>query len=92
METEITVMYSPTESSGYFNSSETTMGTTVAPESFKWTSAEIARWIQIVIRPILVAFGTVMNGLTVYIMRTTSLKKISSCFYMFLLALVDTRK
>ena len=61
-------------------------------ETFIWTNAEIARMIQIIVRPILVMFGTVGNCLTVYIMRTTLLKDVSSCFYMFLLALADLRK
>ena len=61
----------------------------VAP-SFKWTSGEIARLIQIIVRPILIIIGTAGNGLTFYIMRRSSLKDVSSCFYMSLLALADT--
>ena len=61
-------------------------------EPFKWTNTEIARLIQIIVRPILVAIGTVGNCLSFYIMRRTSLKHVSSCFYMSLLALVDTGK
>ena len=43
-------------------------------------------------RPILVVLGTVGNFLTVYIMRATLLKDISSCFYMFILGIADSRK
>ena len=61
-------------------------------EPFQWTNAEIARLIQVIVRPILVAIGTVGNCLSFYIMRRTSLKHVSSCFYMSLLALADTGK
>ena len=59
-------------------------------EPFQWTIAEIARLIQVTVRPILVAIGTIGNCLSFYIMRTTSLKDVSSCFYMALLSLADT--
>ena len=87
MESEITFTYSATYFTRYSNSSEVP-----AKEACEWTNAEIARFLQIVVRPILLIFGTVGNCVTVYIMRTTSLKKISSCFYIFLLALADTCK
>ena len=90
METEIAVMYSATSSTVYSNSSETTTHATDVEDILKWTNAEIARLIQIIIRPILVVF--VGNCLTFYIMRTTSLKNVSSCFYMAVLALADTSK
>ena len=53
---------------------------------------KIARLIQIVVRPILVVSGSVGNILTFYIMRTTSMKNVSSFFYMSVLALADSRK
>ena len=62
----------------------------VAEEAVKWTSAEIARLIQIIYRPILIIGGTVGNCLTVYIMRRTSLKHLSTCFYMVVLAVADS--
>ena len=92
MDAKKTLIFSTTYYTRYLNSSEITTKPTLDKETFQWTDAEIARLIQIIIRPILVVFGTVGNCLTVYIMRATSLKKISSCFYMFLLALADTRK
>ena len=92
MEAGKILIFSATYYTIFLNSSEITTKPTVGKETFKWTDAEIARLIQIIVRPILVAFGTVGNVLTVYIMRMTSLKKISSCFYMFLLALADSRK
>ena len=61
-------------------------------ESTRCTPKEIARFIHIIVRPILIVFGTIGNGLTFYIMRTTSLKKRSVCFYMAVLALTDTGK
>ena len=92
METDITFSYFATSSTVHFNSSEIIIIPTNGEDKFKWTVAEIARLFHIIVRPILVIFGTVGNVLTVYIMRATSLKKISSCFYMVVLALVDTRK
>ena len=54
METNI---YSATGSTLYFNSSETTFGGDI----FVWTNEEIARLIQIIVRPILVVLGTIGN-------------------------------
>ena len=85
-------MYSTTEIPRYLNSSETTRDLPVFEKTTRWTDAEIARFLHIIVRPILVVLGTVGNGLTVYIMRWTSLKEISSCFYMVVLALADTSK
>ena len=53
---------------------------------------EIARLLNLVIRPVLVVFGTIGNGLSFYIMRQGPLKKMSTCFYLSILALVDTSK
>ena len=53
---------------------------------------EIARMVNLVIRPVLIVFGTTGNGLSFYIMRQDSLKKMSTCFYLSVLALVDTSK
>ena len=92
MEAGIGSIYFTTTSTVYFNSSEITTNATDDNDVFKWTSEEIARLIQIVVRPILIVFGTVGNGLTFYIMRTTSLKNVSSCFYMSVLGLADSRK
>ena len=52
-------------------------------------TVEIVRIIDLTIKPILV-FGTLGNGLSFYIMRRTSLKNLSTCFYMSILALADT--
>ena len=76
----------------FLNSSNINSEPTSVEESFKWTNAEIARLIQIIFRPILIIVGTIGNGLTIYIMRTTSLKHLSTCFYMVVLALADTSK
>ena len=76
----------------FSNSSNVTTESTPVEATFKWTNAEIARLIQIVIRTILIIIGTLGNCLTIYIMRRTSLKHFSSCFYMFVLALADLSK
>ena len=61
-------------------------------ENFKWTSEEIARWIHIIFRPLFIVIGTIGNCLSFYIMRGTSLRNVSSCLYMSVLALADTSK
>ena len=53
---------------------------------------EVARLIEVFIRPILFIFGTYGNAVSFYIMRRGSLKKVSTCFYMAMLAIADTRK
>ena len=60
-----------------------------------WTPSqdeELARILNLVIRPVLIVFGTIGNGLSFYIMRQGSLKKMSTCFYLSILALADTSK
>ena len=62
-----------------------------------WTSAydlhyEIVHIIWVVTTPVLIVFGTIGNGLSSYIMRQGSLKKMSTCFYLSILALADTSK
>ena len=79
----------PTE---ILNSSCTLTEAMVGEETFKWTSEEIVRLIQILVRPMLTVTGTLGNVLSLYIMRRTSLKNVSSCFYMAVLALADTGK
>ena len=59
-------------------------------ESTTWDNREIARIIHVIVRPILVVFGTIGNTLSFYIMRRSSLKYLSTCFYMAILALADT--
>ena len=76
-----------------FDPSNSTLKTTspvTVEEPLKWTNAEIARLIQVIVRLILVVIGTIGNCLSFYIMRSTSLKDVSSCFYMALLSLADT--
>ena len=90
MVTDPTLIYSETDFTEFSNTSNTTTEFTPVEESFKWTNAEIARLIQIIFRPILVIAGAIGNGLTIYIMRRSSLKYLSTCFYMFVLALADT--
>ena len=92
METELIFHNSSTNSSGLSAIFNTTTESLIGKEKFKWTNAEIARLIQIIARPILIILGTVGNCLTIYIMRRTSLKDVSSCFYMAVLALADTSK
>ena len=55
-------------------------------------SGEIEEMLKLVIMPVLIVFGTIGNGLSFYIMRQGSLKKMSTCFYLSILALADTSK
>ena len=84
--------YSGTGLEGFLNSSNTTTEPISVAGTFQWTDAEIARLIQIIFRPILIIVGTIGNGLTIYIMRKSSLKHLSCCFYMVVLALADSSK
>ena len=59
-------------------------------ESSTWDIREITRIVHVVVRPFLVVFGTIGNALSFYIMRKSSLKKLSTCFYMSILSLADT--
>ena len=77
---------------GYFDSSEMTALSNDGKETSQWFNEEITRLIQLVTRPILIIVGSLGNILTFYIMRRTSLKDVSSSFYMAVLALADTRK
>ena len=61
-------------------------------ESTTWDNRKIARIIHVIVRPTLVVFGTIGNTLSFYIMRRSSLKHLSTCFYMSILALADTGK
>ena len=53
---------------------------------------EATRLMQIYIRPVIIVGGTVGNLLTFCVMRRGSMKKVSTCFYMAILALADTDK
>ena len=57
-----------------------------------YSAVELTRILHIVIRPVLIVFGTIGNGLSFYIMRQGSLKKMSTCFYLSILAIADTSK
>ena len=74
------------------NSSVNSTSSSEVDDSFVWNSKEIARLINIIVRPILVVFGTIGNGLSFFIMRRSSLKNLSTCFYTSILALTDTGK
>ena len=61
-------------------------------ETLTLSKEELIRILNLVIRPVLIVFGTIGNGLSFYIMRQGSLKKMSTCFYLSILALIDTSK
>ena len=89
METELYFNYSTANSTELSNVSDVREH----PSFFEGNlSSEIVRLIHIIVRPILIIGGTAGNVLTLYITRRPSLKNVSTCFYMFLLALADTSK
>ena len=53
---------------------------------------ETTRLMQVYIRPVIIVGGTVGNLLAFYVMQRGSMKKVSTCFYMAILALADTGK
>ena len=48
--------------------------------------------VTLIVLPFIIVFGTFGNLLTFYVMRTGSLKDVSVCFYISILAIVDTGK
>ena len=54
--------------------------------------AEIRRLIYVTMFPFLIIFGSIGNLLTFVVMRRGSMKHVSTCFYMAILALADTGK
>ena len=53
---------------------------------------ETERWINVFASPVIILFGTIGNTMTFIVMRRCSLKDVSTCFYMAILALTDTGK
>ena len=51
---------------------------------------ETVRWIQVIGRPPIIALGTLGNVLAFIAMQRGSLKNLSTCFYMAILAVADT--
>ena len=81
----------------YFNSSTKTPNVseiyTNTTDGYDDTSDdEAARMVHVIGRPVLVVLGTIGNCLAFYVMRKGSLKNVSTCFYMAILALADTGK
>ena len=51
---------------------------------------EIPRLLNLSFKPVVVLFGTFGNVLSFIVMRRGSLKEVSTCFYMSMLAVADT--
>ena len=97
----VTTLMVVSNTTGYFaissvrNSSEnfdnsSQLNELIATTSDKWN--EMGRMIEVIVRPILIVFGTIFNMLSFYVMRKGALKNVSTCFYMSMLALADTGK
>ena len=54
--------------------------------------SEVFRLIRLVLLMTFLTFGTIVNIMVFFIMRRGSLKDVSTCFYMSILALADTGK
>ena len=52
--------------------------------------AEIIRLMHVYGRPVIIVFGTLGNVLAFIVMRRGSMRHVSTCFYMAILALADT--
>ena len=92
METDVTSIYSAIDFVHYIDSSEIITQPAIPEEPVRWTDAEIGRMLHIIVRPKFLVFGTAGNCLSFYIMRRTSLKHVSSCFYMAVLAIAASSK
>ena len=92
MKTKIDFNYPQTDSTGYLDSFNKTVLPDDDKETFGWINEDIFRLIQVIARPILIIIGSIGNSLTFYITRKSSLKDVSSCFYMAVLSLADSCK
>ena len=70
----------------FTNTSDTSNNGTV----FDPYNYETVRTINIIVRPFLIGIGTIGNMMAFFVMQGGSLRKVSTCFYMSVLALVDT--
>ena len=52
--------------------------------------AEIVRLMHVYARPVIIVFGTLGNVLAFIVMWRGSMRHVSTCFYMAILALADT--
>ena len=75
-----------------YNTSTTEEPLNAAETPVSHDNREVARLLQVFMRPILIISGTYGNAMSFYIMRRGSLKKLSTCFYMAMLAIADTRE
>ena len=68
------------------------LGTSLDDGKKEDSSLAIRKMILLIAYPILIIFGTFGNSLVFVVMRRGSLKHVSTCFYMSILALADTGK
>ena len=83
--------------SGHFNPGQfPSIGNITDPDNngtvFDPYNYETVRAINIIVRPFLIGIGTIGNMMAFFVMQGGSLRKVSTCFYMSVLALVDTGK
>ena len=68
------------------------LGTSLNDSNTQDHLVKIKNWIWFIGYPILIIFGMFGNLLVFVVMRRGSLKHVSTCFYMSILALADTGK
>ena len=61
-------------------------------DEYSITELNIERLLAVSVYPVIILLGTFWNVLTFIVMQRGSLKKVSTCFYMSILALADTGK
>ena len=61
-------------------------------DEYSIAELNIERLIAVSVYPVIILLGTFWNVLTFIVMQTGSLKIVSTCFYMSILALADTGK
>ena len=70
----------------------TTETATTTTQNNQIDPAQIERWIYVGTQAVLIPLGSFGNILTIIVMRRGSLKDVSTCFYMSVLAAADTGK
>ena len=61
-------------------------------DEYSISELNIERLIAVSVYPVIILLGTFWNVLTFIVMQRGSLQKVSTCFYMSILALADTGK
>ena len=69
---------------------DTSFSADVPVSNFSTDDEKTARLIEMIVSPVILTFGSIGNIMSFVILRSGDLKKISTCFYMSVLAVIDT--